>query len=217
MNPVCVRTAVEADLEEVRALVDASWLNTYTPLIGEAETRRLIEEKHNLPKLRRQLAEPDHIFLVAEEDGEIVGNVYGFRQDGFYIDRLHARPDAKGRGIGTALIDACEDRLPKGSRLWLDVLQGNGAALAFYEARGFVRDGETDGLAGVPATIMSRIVGARHGPASIESFLARALPVMRATVRLERLRKRALGLPIDGRIEDPEPPDRPDLRWTSSS
>ena len=159
-----VRDAALADLLAVEALVNASWLDVYPPLIGEAETRRLIAEKHNGAKLARQLAEPDHIFLVAEEDSEIVGNLYGIPQDGFYIDRLHARPDRRGRGIGSALIDACEKRLPAGSRLWLDVLRGNDAALGFYERQGFRQDGETDacgGLAGVPATIMTASVGAR--------------------------------------------------------
>ncbi|MEM7566913.1 MAG: GNAT family N-acetyltransferase [Pseudomonadota bacterium] len=167
-----VREAVEADLGAIQALVDASWLATYAPLIGETETRRLIAEKHNLPKLRRQLAEPDDVFLVAEADGDILGNVYGFpkplpnrtQANAFYVDRLHARPDAKGRGIGTALIAACEARLPEGAILWLDVLRGNDAACGFYGARGFVQAGETDccgGLAGIPAMIMQKTV-ARH-------------------------------------------------------
>ena len=53
------------------------------------------------------------------------------------------------------------ERLSPHRRVWLDVLQGNDAAMGFYERVGYTRAGETDecgGLAGIPAIIFEKSV-----------------------------------------------------------
>ena len=98
---------------------------------------------------------------MAVDGNEVVGTVWGFEDNGFYVDRLHVAPNRKGRGIGSALLKAIERLLPPNGRLWLDVLQGNDPAMKFYERVGFTRCGETDacgGLAGIPAVIFEKTV-----------------------------------------------------------
>jgi putative acetyltransferase len=79
--------------------------------------------------------------LVAEgDDGPVVGFVA--MADGM-VHHLYVAPDRRGRGIGTALLDAAKARMPAGFRLW--VFQGNRPARRFYERHGLVVVELTDG------------------------------------------------------------------------
>ncbi|MEM7747041.1 MAG: GNAT family N-acetyltransferase [Pseudomonadota bacterium] len=156
MNEVQVRKASSDDIEAARALTNRSWLTTYAPLIGEDTTRGIIETRYAAPLFAQQAENPDDTFLVAARDGQIVGHCYAYPKKGTYIDRLHVEPDLKGGGIGRAMLDHVEAQHEPGSRIWLEVLQGNDNAIAFYERTGFTfvqQAGEDDGVAGVPALI----------------------------------------------------------------
>ncbi|MEM8750129.1 MAG: GNAT family N-acetyltransferase [Pseudomonadota bacterium] len=159
-----IANASAGQVEDARQLFNESWIKTYSPIIGDETTRELIAKKHAAEVFARQALEPDHIFLVALDGDTVVGHVYGFPQDGFYIDRLHVKPTRKGQGIGRPLIDAVIARRPHGERLWLDVLLGNDQAMGFYGRVGFTRGGQTDacgGLAGIPAVIYEMTVQRR--------------------------------------------------------
>jgi len=70
-----------------------------------------------------------------------------------YVNNLHALPDRKGRGTGTALLEATMRwaRAAGASAMHLKVLETNGAAIGFYESRGWRRVGrEQDTWAGEP-------------------------------------------------------------------
>jgi len=85
---------------------------------------------------------PQVRFLVARgEGGRVLGCVIGDRQG------IHARvinlavdPEARRRGVGSALLAALEAALPGGNVL-LMVEQENGGAQALYHAAGYVEVG----------------------------------------------------------------------------
>jgi len=81
---------------------------------------------------------------IAEDAGEAVGFVTSQAVDErgvVYVNNLHAMPERKGRGIGTALLAEVARRArDRGARaMQLHVLETNAAAIAFYEARGWRR------------------------------------------------------------------------------
>jgi putative acetyltransferase len=166
---LAIRTARGDEIEEARRLTNRSWLTTYAPLIGEAATRDIIADRHSSERFFSQaeaaLADGTKAtFLIAEKDGAIVGHCHVFEADGRYVDRLHVAPEAKGRGIGRALLRHVETLQSPGVRLWLTVLEGNDEAMAFYERVGFKRCGKTDacdGLAGIPALIFEKMLAER--------------------------------------------------------
>ena len=94
------------------------------------------------------LAEPDAFLLLAERRGEPVGYalvrvVTGFHSFGPHerlgsVETLSVLGEERGRGVGTALMDAVERELAKlGVRsLKLAVIEGNQRALRFYARRG---------------------------------------------------------------------------------
>ncbi|HEY0037281.1 MAG TPA: GNAT family N-acetyltransferase [Longimicrobium sp.] len=136
-DSIRIRPAKEADvpliLRFIRELAD------YERLLHEVVAT---EER-----LRRTLfgARPGAEVVIAEADGEPVGFALFFHnystflaQPGLYLEDLYVRPEARGRGIGRALL-AHLARLARErdcGRLEWWVLDWNEAAIRFYHSLG---------------------------------------------------------------------------------
>ena len=77
---------------------------------------------------------------VFEEGGVSLG--YAAMRDGELHD-LYVAPEAQGRGVGSALFAHVQRAHPGGFRFW--VFRDNARARAFYDARGAVVVGSSDG------------------------------------------------------------------------
>jgi len=85
--------------------------------------------------------------LVARRDGEVVGFVMFTLETGRYeqdvttglVENLYVEPSARREGIGTALLEAAEQRLADGGAtvVQLEAMADNDAARQFYAARGY--------------------------------------------------------------------------------
>jgi RimJ/RimL family protein N-acetyltransferase len=87
----------------------------------------------------------DAYVLVAEADGEVVGELTVLRRQatGPATIGMAVLEPWRGRGVGTALMDACVDwaRNAGVHKLSLEVFPWNDAALALYRKFGFVEEG----------------------------------------------------------------------------
>jgi putative acetyltransferase len=94
------------------------------------------------PLVADELASATIDWWVIEADHIVVGFL-GFANDA--IEALFVDPGHHGRGAGTALVEHAQQLTA--SPLTVDVNEQNGAAVKFYEARGFVvvRRSPTDG------------------------------------------------------------------------
>ena len=109
---------------------------------------------------RRAIAERGLPYLVAEQDGRVVGFAYAgpFRPRAAYRytleDSVYVAPDAAGKGVGRAMlaavIEACE---ALGVRQLMAVIgdSGNSASIGLHLALGFEQTG------------VGRSVGFKHG------------------------------------------------------
>lgn len=100
------------------------------------------------------LSFPNIIRLKAVVRGEMVGFIAGDvnRGEGVaWIATVGVLPEQRGRGIGTALMNACEERIPLGI-IRLCVRKSNAGAIRLYEGLGYrkinewidyYQDGET--------------------------------------------------------------------------
>lgn len=86
----------------------------------------------------------ESVFLVAEEDGKIVGYIgsYYCHPEG-YITNVAVAPEMRRRGVGRALI---EELVSRGEKLslsfWtLEVRESNEGAIALYSSLGFEKVG----------------------------------------------------------------------------
>ncbi len=89
-----------------------------------------------------QLASPGREAWVAERGDELLGYAL---IDAVWVDHLFIRADAKGRGIGTVLLDLVKSLRPDGFSLW--VFESNTGARRFYARHGLVELERTDGAA----------------------------------------------------------------------
>jgi len=99
----------------------------------------------NNPKLdiQRKLSVDDDLFLVAEDDGEIVGSIMGgYEGHRGWINYLAVDPQIHKQGLGRELMESIESRLlDKGCpKINLQIRKGNDAVVAFYEAIGYSND-----------------------------------------------------------------------------
>ncbi len=129
MSNVCIR---EFRLGEHYEAALSLWGSVGTGVhVGPSDAPAEIEKK-----LQR---DPD-LFLVAEEDGVLIGTVIGgFDGRRGFIYHLAVLPEHQGRGIGMTLMDEVEGRLrAKGCiRCYLLVMPDNVEAIQYYEKRGW--------------------------------------------------------------------------------
>lgn len=91
-------------------------------------------------EIQKKLTRDPDLFLVAEEDGQIVGTVIGgFDGRRGLLYHLAVAASFRGRGIGSRLMDEVESRLrAKGClRCYLMVLVDNEEAMRYYEKHGW--------------------------------------------------------------------------------
>jgi ribosomal protein S18 acetylase RimI-like enzyme len=93
-------------------------------------------------EIQKKLTRDPDLFLVAEEDGQIIGTVIG-GYDGRrgLLYHLAVAASYRGRGIGSRLMDEVESRLrAKGClRCYLLVTTNNPEGMQYYEKHGWER------------------------------------------------------------------------------
>ena len=149
-----VRKATEADAPALAAIYGDAVLHGFgtfeedPPTPADMDGRRRAVQDHGLP------------YLVAELDGQVLGFAYAgpFRPRAAYRytleDSVYVSPDAKGKGVGravlSAVIAACE---ALGIRQLMAVIgdTGNAGSIGLHRALGFEQTG------------IGRSVGFKHG------------------------------------------------------
>ena len=149
-----IRAATERDAEALAAIYGDAVLNGFgtfeevAPSPADMDARRRAIQDDGLP------------YLVAEVDGQVLGFAYAgpFRPRAAYRytleDSVYVGPDAKGKGVGravlSAVIEACE---ALGVRQLMAVIgdSGNSGSVGLHRALGFEQTG------------VGRSVGFKHG------------------------------------------------------
>ena len=152
MSPTLIRPMLPADAAPVAGVNSAAWRVAYRDLLPARELTRLEPApltRRWQQRLDRQ--QPGEHSLVGLLDDEVQGYASlgpcrdtdlgpGFAGE---VYELYVHPEAWGRGLGAALLDAAWKQLEADARHWgvLWVLERNHRARAFYEARGMQEDG----------------------------------------------------------------------------
>ena len=83
----------------------------------------------------------DKFFLAAEEAGEIIGAMFGERlkNAGLILWEFAVKESARGRGVGSALLDAFESNMAFENRTWVILYAParSPKTINFYKKRGF--------------------------------------------------------------------------------
>jgi ribosomal protein S18 acetylase RimI-like enzyme len=129
-----IRRAVAADLEALVAL----------------EHRSFSHDRLSRAQYRRHLASDSALVLVANGGRHLYGSAVLFFRRGTRVARLYSlatASEARGHGLGTALLDAAETaaRRRRCRCLRLEVRTDNVAAIRLYERHGYTRTGRRTG------------------------------------------------------------------------
>ena len=138
-----IRAAVQTDIADITAVLDASWRDTYSDILSEEQTA-LYTGENRISAIQRLLLKNTDIFVLLI-DGEISAVCVADDCDekGFYgyvcIQSLCVLPELKRRGLGRKLLNHTLRKMrEKGYRYAvLDVVEHNVAARLFYEKIGF--------------------------------------------------------------------------------
>lgn len=134
---ITTRLATQTDIPTCAAVHIESCLDIYRPFVSaEVHTKTLPDNLAKVWAIER--LENGDFIVMAEDAGETVGLVTVRNKATPYIDHFHVTPARKGGGIGRLLMRAAvAEMLKRGmDHCYLDVADGNDAALAFYKAMG---------------------------------------------------------------------------------
>lgn len=159
-----VRSASDADLPKVQALLGRSWQVTYNAIYGAEKVAEITASWHSLEALKRRLTRPDSEFVVADDGRTIGGMAYAAMDkdeaDVVHLHQLYVEPDLIGQGIGRDLFAEVETCFPAAKRMRLEVEPQNDRAVRFYSGLGFHEVGWTKNCgadqSGIPAMIMEK-------------------------------------------------------------
>ena len=124
--------AINADAAEILALQKRAYA-LEAEVTGDYHMEPLTQ---SLESIRADFARM--VVLKAVEDGRIVGSVRAHQDDGTVtIRRLIVEPELHGRGIGSELLRAIEDRFPTCERYELFTARQSPRNVRFYARRGY--------------------------------------------------------------------------------
>lgn len=147
MNDLVIRRAGAEDVETLARIHLEARKHA-----GERFPPSVHEDDELVPHLLEDVLPTAEAWL-AERDGVPVG-ILVLEDD--LLDWLFVAPESQGAGVGNALLEHAKARRPGGLRLWVFV--SNAPAVDFYQRRGFVAIGGSDGSAneeGVPDLLLA--------------------------------------------------------------
>jgi len=146
---LAIRTGDLSDIPVIQRIAREAWHAAYGDIISEAFITHELAREYSEAALKDQMSESAHTFLMAElADGTVVGFAsYGELASVSELSgakrlaklyKLYLLPELKGKGYGSALVNAVIARCGQTGyeQLNLSVNRGN-PAVAFYQRQGF--------------------------------------------------------------------------------
>lgn len=144
MTTVRYQPAKPDDASAIAQLARESWHGACDDFLGKDNVDEIVDEWYTLDGLRDAAESSDSVFVVAVEDGDVLGFAHAgltSERDLWILFRIYVSPNYWGDGIGTALLEHVETELKDcGVSIYeLAVLAENDIGISFYESRGFER------------------------------------------------------------------------------
>jgi ribosomal protein S18 acetylase RimI-like enzyme len=139
-----ISRANSENASEIKKLLQITWENTYSSVYSIEQIETITSEWHSLDLIAKQIKNPKILFLVAEENGQVIAmcNTDEVNGEIVNIQRIHVLPTHHRRGIGSLLMKEVMAEFPNLKKLELEVEKQNNRAIAFYEKQGFMNVGE---------------------------------------------------------------------------
>ena len=134
--------ATQSHAPAIRSVADAAWRATYRDLLRPETIEWFLERAYSEERVGLRIER--HETWVAELDGVVAAFAESdILEQQVTLLAIYADPELRGRGLGTALLEAIRGARP-GLPVAADVLVGNALGETFYTARGFVPGEDID-------------------------------------------------------------------------
>jgi len=137
-----IRPAGLKELGIVSDILNASWRPAYGTILSEEQTRFMLSTLFSREKMKQQILEENHCFMLACLHGEAIGFAayqHNFnRRECCKLHKLYLLPEMQGLGFGKLLLlELMQQARAKNQKsLFLNVNRQN-PAKQFYEKLGF--------------------------------------------------------------------------------
>lgn len=139
-----VRPATTDDIASIQRVARTTWHATYDEILGSESVDQQVDEWYDESFLQDAITDDDAVYLVATDDGTVVGYASGGPAaendpDCASLHAIYVRPDNWNDGLGSRLFGTVTDWLRERGfeRLRIQVLSENERARAFYEQQGY--------------------------------------------------------------------------------
>ena len=139
---LAIAPLADDEVDALCALAREVWRAHYPPIIGEAQTEYMLEQRYRPELIHAELARSDIWWDTLAEDGRIVAYASSLRAEEprtLKIDKLYVHPQRQRLGYGAALLAHTCDRARRQGfeRVVLAVNKHNTSAIAAYRKSGF--------------------------------------------------------------------------------
>lgn len=144
-SPLAFRTASEADVDAIVALVESAYRGEASRAGWTTEADLLDGRRTGPEDVLAQLARPQSRMLLAERDGGLLACAHVAVEDGAgYFGMFSVKPGLQGAGIGGQVLAEAE-RMARDefgmARMRMTVIDLREELIAWYERRGYRRTG----------------------------------------------------------------------------
>lgn len=148
INGLAFRRATAADIDAIVALVNSAYRGDTSRAGWTTEADILGGQRTDDQEISRLIAEDDSAILLCFRDGELIGSVHLERVDATtaYIGMLVIKPVLQRQGLGRRILTEAERFAGTewySTRMRMQVISLRGELIAYYERRGYRRNGET--------------------------------------------------------------------------
>ena len=147
-----IKQCTASDAQQLQDISILTYKETFDEHNSEENMNAYLAAAYNLPKLEKELANPNSYFYFALVDTEVAGylklntdaaQTEPMDSNSMELERIYILKRFQKNGVGKALMDKAlemAEQLGK-EKIWLGVWEHNDNARAFYEKKGFVETG----------------------------------------------------------------------------
>lgn len=141
--------ASSEDFLLIQQIAHATWPITFGEILSTTQIEYMLDWMYSIPALQEQVETKGHHFLLAREDGNVLGFLsYELSYQGkptTKIHKIYVLPTTQGKGVGRTLLENAAQKAREAGniRLSLNVNRYN-KALEFYKKLSFTINAQED-------------------------------------------------------------------------
>ncbi len=136
-----IRQIYESELPTVAEMAHEIWLEHYPAIIGEKQTRFMLERMYSLDSLLEQMHEKKHRFYFWEKGESPIGfaSLETENEQGAFLAKFYLKKEFRRTGEAAKFLNQLEKEAAASGKqkMWLTVNRQNIGAINFYFKHGF--------------------------------------------------------------------------------